>query len=242
MPPKRTRTTPTAQRDASDLVQLDCKFLIGDRVDDECFGPGTVIELPLESYPAGDERKGKIFIMYDDASLAPRSRWRTWGHFTVPERRAPARAAVTRNGNSGQQAQLPRTPPSVPQVEPEDTREPKKSKPNDITMIRCLTRDLIDGMKLELDKYATAVADVSISRADVQEFTDDVLTFWRTHKSELPMWARSARIVFAMSTNSASCERVFSLLANMFGDNQNSALGDLLQGSLMLRYNKREVG
>ena len=63
----RTRTTPTAQRDASDLVQLDCKFLIGDRVDDECFGPGTVIELPLESYPAGDERKGKIFIMYDDA-------------------------------------------------------------------------------------------------------------------------------------------------------------------------------
>ena len=78
-------------------------------------------------------------------------------------------------------------------------------------------------MKLELDKYATAVADVSISRADVQEFTDDVLTFWRTHKSELPMWARSARIVFAMSTNSASCERVFSLLANMFGDNQNSA-------------------
>ena len=87
MPPKRTRTTPTAQRDASDLVQLDCKFLIGDRVDDECFGPGTVIELPLESYPAGDERKGKIFIMYDDASLAPRSRWRTWGHFTVPDRR-----------------------------------------------------------------------------------------------------------------------------------------------------------
>ena len=61
-----------------------------------------------------------------------------------------------------------------------------------LAIIRCLTRDLIDGMKLELDKYATAVADVSISRADVQEFTDDVLTFWRTHKSELPMWARSA--------------------------------------------------
>ena len=111
-----------------------------------------------------------------------------------------------------------------------------------LAIIHCLTRDLIDGMKLELDKYATAVADVSISRADVQEFTDDVLTFWRTHKSELPTWARSARIVFAMSTNSASCERVFSLLANMFGDNQNSALGDLLQRSLMLRYNKREVG
>jgi hypothetical protein len=28
----------------------------------------------------------------------------------------------------------------------------------------------------------------------------------------------------------------------MFGDNQKSALADLLQGSLMLRYNKRPVG
>ena len=60
-------------------------------------------------------------------------------------------------------------------------------------------------MKTELDKYTTAAADISISRADVQDFTDDVLAFWRTHKSELPMWAKSARIVFAMSTNSASC-------------------------------------
>jgi hypothetical protein len=43
-------------------------------------------------------------------------------------------------------------------------------------------------MKLELDKYATAAADVSSSRADVREFTDHVLAFLRTHKGELPMW------------------------------------------------------
>jgi hypothetical protein len=36
--------------------------------------------------------------------------------------------------------------------------------------------------------------------------------------------------------------RQFSLLAVMFGDNQRSALTDLLQGSLMLRYNQRPVG
>ena len=99
-----TRTMSTAQRNASHLVQVDCKFLIGDRVHDECFGPGAVIELPLESYPAGDHRRGKIFIQYDDATLEPR--WRTWGHFVVPERRAQACAAVTRNGKARQQVQF----------------------------------------------------------------------------------------------------------------------------------------
>ena len=79
-------------------------------------------------------------------------------------------------------------------------------------------------------------------RADVQQFTDQVLVFWRAHRRDLLAFAEAARIVFALSPNSASCERVFSLLAVMFGDNQKSALADLLQGSLMLRYNKRPVG
>ena len=37
-------------------------------------------------------------------------------------------------------------------------------------------------------------------------------------------------------------ERVFSLLEAMFGKTSDSALSDLIQGSLMLRYNKRNVG
>ena len=49
-------------------------------------------------------------------------------------------------------------------------------------------------------------------------------------------------MVFAMSPNSASCERVFALLKNMFGDEQMSALADYISAALMLRYNEREVG
>ena len=56
------------------------------------------------------------------------------------------------------------------------------------------------------------------------------------------MWAKDARIVFALSPNSASCERVFSLLVSMFSPEQKATLGGALQASLMLRYNKREVG
>ena len=46
-------------------------------------------------------------------------------------------------------------------------------------------------------------------------------------------------MVFAMSPNSASCERVFSLLKQMFGLEKKSVLADYMQAGLMLRYNKR---
>ena len=49
-------------------------------------------------------------------------------------------------------------------------------------------------------------------------------------------------IVFAISPNSASCERVFALLKNLFGEQQMSALADYVQASLMLNYNGRRVG
>ena len=54
------------------------------------------------------------------------------------------------------------------------------------------------------------------------------------------MGTRSARCVcyaFAVSPNSAACERVFAMLKNMFGDQQMSSLADMIQAALMLKYN-----
>ena len=45
-----------------------------------------------------------------------------------------------------------------------------------------------------------------------------------------------------MTPSSAASERVFSLVKQMFGKDQLTALADFIQGSLMLRYNKRVVG
>ena len=39
-----------------------------------------------------------------------------------------------------------------------------------------------------------------------------------------------------MSSNLASCERVFDLLKNMFGEQQLPALNDYIQGRLGVRY------
>ena len=61
-------------------------------------------------------------------------------------------------------------------------------------------------------------------------------------RNSFKAWALAARIVFAISPNSASRERVFSVLERLFGDQQLSSLSDLLQASLMLNYNKRVVG
>ena len=41
---------------------------------------------------------------------------------------------------------------------------------------------------------------------------------------------------------SSASEGVFSLVQEMFGKDQLSAMADVVQGSLMLRYNNRRVG
>ena len=42
--------------------------------------------------------------------------------------------------------------------------------------------------------------------------------------------------------NSASCERLFALLRNLFGEQQMRSLADYVQAALMLNYNQRNVG
>ena len=57
---------------------------------------------------------------------------------------------------------------------------------------------------------------------------------------------RSARLVallpLAISPSAAVCERVFVLMKSMFGEEQMSALSDMIQAALMLRSNGRRVG
>ena len=80
----------------------------------------------------------------------------------------------------------------------------------------------------------------------IPRYTEQILKWWETHgtgqRCTIASWAKAATIIFAMSPNSASCERVFSLLKNMFGDKQMSSLADYISAALMLRYNQRTVG
>jgi hypothetical protein len=103
--------------------------------------------------------------------------------------------------------------------------------------------DLITGMLKELPVYmAVSATCPGFNTQSVSEFSEGVLKWWKMNHPQFPTWAIAARIVFAMLPSSAPCERVFSLVECMFGQDQLSSLADQLQGSVMLRYNKRAVG
>lgn len=100
----------------------------------------------------------------------------------------------------------------------------------------------IRDLKQELPIYLSSAVNVNLNRDDVSAFSDGVLKFWRgASVKHLSTWRKAARIIFSISPNSASCERVFSLLSSMYGDTQASVLADKLQASLMLRYNERNI-
>ena len=103
--------------------------------------------------------------------------------------------------------------------------------------------NMLAKLKHELPLYLSAAAQApDFAPDDIHNFTDSVLKWWRTHGKLFPAWSLAARIVFVLSPNSASCERVFSKLKEMFGDQQMAALSDYIQAALMLKINKRRVG
>ena len=110
-----------------------------------------------------------------------------------------------------------------------------------ITPLRAL--GMLNDLKQQLPQYLAAAKDAAaIDKASVTDYSDAILSWWRRNSKSFKAWALAARIVFAISPNSASCERVFALLKNLFGEQQVLALADYIQAALMLNYNQRRVG
>jgi len=73
------------------------------------------------------------------------------------------------------------------------------------------------------------------------EYTEKVLVWWRDVGSvHLPTWATAARAVFSMSPNSADPERIFSIAAATLGEGHDNAKHDLIESTLMLRFNEQQ--
>ena len=85
-----------------------------------------------------------------------------------------------------------------------------------------------------------------IEKEDIPKYTEEVMTFWRENHTKIPTWARAARFVFSLSPHHpirshANCERVFSIPANFYGEQGESALADQLSAALMFVFNSRSV-
>ena len=63
--------------------------------------------------------------------------------------------------------------------------------------------------------------------------------FWRGNAVELPLYFRMATEVSLITPSSGTIERVFSLLTQIFGDQQEGALEDYVSTTIKLNYNEK---
>ena len=75
-----------------------------------------------------------------------------------------------------------------------------------------------------------------VSKANGVSSKFDVLSWWENHSQELPCWTNAALRVLLVHPSSVAAERVFSLLSNYFGDQQQNCLEDYVEASLMFQY------
>ena len=110
--------------------------------------------------------------------------------------------------------------------------QPDASSVDSLTAFPFLRNEaLLSAMKSELPSYLASASGVA---PDI-----DPVSWWKHHSADLSHWASAVHIVLLILPSSAEAERVFSLLTCSFGLNQDSALRDYVEVSLMLQYNCR---
>lgn len=91
---------------------------------------------------------------------------------------------------------------------------------------------------------AAKASNLNFVHQDLDKFTSEVLTFWQqlANSGVCKTWVAQARRVLCLTPNSAASERVFSRLSGVFQKEQLTSLSDYIEGSIMLGYNKRQLG
>ena len=87
----------------------------------------------------------------------------------------------------------------------------------------------LSGLKESLATY--------LAKAEGVDSTIDVLQWWKESAKGIPAWAEAAKKVLVVQPSSGAAERVFSILNNTFSDQQDKALQDYIETSVILRYN-----
>ena len=102
----------------------------------------------------------------------------------------------------------------------------------ELRRFRFLDNDaIIQGLTAELPRYL-AVAD----GADLQT-EEEKLQWWSRN---LPSWSSVVKKVLLVQPSSASAERVFSIMNNFFTNQQDAALEQTVEASVMLCYNQNQ--
>ena len=105
---------------------------------------------------------------------------------------------------------------------------------------KLLDQNLVDRMVGELSAYKEACSNPAVrnwdSLSDAEQLKEFV-SFWCTRRL-LPAWKEFAHLCFLVQPSSACVERAFSILKYIYGEQQTTAKQDLIETTLMLRYNR----
>ena len=105
----------------------------------------------------------------------------------------------------------------------------------ELRRFRFLDNDaIIQGLTAELPRYL-AVAD----GADLQT-EEEKLQWWSRNEANPPNWSSVVKKVLLVQPSSASAERVFSIMKNFFTNQQDAALEQTVEASVMLCYNQNQ--
>ena len=112
---------------------------------------------------------------------------------------------------------------------------PTAASVEELRRFRFLDNDaIIQGLTAELPRYL-ALAD----GADLQT-EEEKLQWWSRNEANLPNWSSVVKKVLLVQPSSASAERVFSIMNNFFTNQQDAALEQTVEASVMLCYNQNQ--
>ena len=98
--------------------------------------------------------------------------------------------------------------------------------------------DLRPALLQELPAYhAAAVAQFALNATPTPA---ERWEFWRERALVLPFWFKAALEVAIVFTSSGCVERIFSLYDSLFDESQESALEDVRETSVMMRFNENQ--
>lgn len=91
----------------------------------------------------------------------------------------------------------------------------------------------IANLAAELPDYLAAADGVTLNSED------EKVRWWAAHCETLPHWSALVKQLLLIHPSSAAAERVFSLLSSL-SSQQESALEDYIETSVMIRYNSSQ--
>lgn len=93
---------------------------------------------------------------------------------------------------------------------------------------------IIAGLSQELPHYLATAEGTQVATEE------DKVQWWARNQENLPNWSAVVKKILVVQPSSASAERVFSIMSNHFTSQQDLALEETVEASVMLGYNKNQ--